>query len=245
MLSANPLLPGSRKRTKEFVASVRHLYIDIDIDGDARLAALRASDRVPAPTAIIVDIFRGDIRCFGASQALTSSTQEEMLKRLAIAFGGDPACTDRNRVLRLPGFFNQKYSPAHLVTVEYPSNRTYGPDDFRLDDIAASHRCSGYDDHARKSPPAKHSHSEDDWAWTIERASARKGRRKADAGAGFAPLRQAQSSLLRTTHRRYGFGSPLACRRRLHRRHNHHARSAAALRDSRQQFVRPVRRKLR
>ncbi len=52
-VSANPLRPGSRKRTKECIASVRHLYIDIDEDGDARLAALRASDAVPAPTAII------------------------------------------------------------------------------------------------------------------------------------------------------------------------------------------------
>ncbi len=41
------------------------------------------------------------------------------LKLLAIAFGGDPACTDCNRVLRVPGFLNRKYDPAHLVTAEY------------------------------------------------------------------------------------------------------------------------------
>ena len=46
-VAANPLHFGSRKRTKESIASVRHLYIDIDTDGDARLAALRASDAVP------------------------------------------------------------------------------------------------------------------------------------------------------------------------------------------------------
>jgi len=40
----NPLQPGSRKRTKESIASVRHLYLDIDTDGDARLAALRAAE---------------------------------------------------------------------------------------------------------------------------------------------------------------------------------------------------------
>src|ERR1700761_2521081 len=40
-VAANPLRSGSRKRTKESIASVRHLYIDIDSDGDARLAALR------------------------------------------------------------------------------------------------------------------------------------------------------------------------------------------------------------
>src|SRR6202142_1755430 len=31
-VAANPLRTGSRKRTKESIASVRHLYIDIDTD---------------------------------------------------------------------------------------------------------------------------------------------------------------------------------------------------------------------
>jgi hypothetical protein len=44
--------------------------------------------------------------------------RQTSLKLLAMTFGGDPACTDRNRVLRLPGFLNQKYTPAHVVTVE-------------------------------------------------------------------------------------------------------------------------------
>src|SRR6201996_7868930 len=52
-VAANPLRSGSRKRTKECIASVRHLYLDIDEDGDARLAALRASQLVPPPTSII------------------------------------------------------------------------------------------------------------------------------------------------------------------------------------------------
>ena len=52
-VTANPLRSGSRKRTKESIASVRHLYIDIDTDGDVRLAALRSSDRIPAPSAML------------------------------------------------------------------------------------------------------------------------------------------------------------------------------------------------
>src|ERR1700722_16066027 len=39
-VAANPLRPGTPKRTKESIASVRHLYMDIDTDGDTRLAAL-------------------------------------------------------------------------------------------------------------------------------------------------------------------------------------------------------------
>jgi hypothetical protein len=32
---------------------VRHLYLDLDTDGEARLASLRASDAVPTPNAIV------------------------------------------------------------------------------------------------------------------------------------------------------------------------------------------------
>jgi hypothetical protein len=170
-VSANPLHTGSRTRTKECVASVRHLYIDIDEDGDARLAALRASDLVPTPTAIIStspDKYQALWRVTG----FDFEHQEEMLKRIAQAYGGDPACTDRNRVLRVPGFLNQKYSPAHPVAVEYPADAVYTPADFRLDDAVYSSvlpRC----ENARK-PPAhsttpKHSHSEDDWGWVCAR----------------------------------------------------------------------------
>src|ERR1700743_3401952 len=46
-VAANPLCPGSRKRTKESIDSVRHIYLDIDDEGETRLAMLRASDAVP------------------------------------------------------------------------------------------------------------------------------------------------------------------------------------------------------
>ncbi len=52
-VAANPLVPGSRKRTKESIAEVRHLYLDLDTDGEAKLAALRSSNTVPIPTAIV------------------------------------------------------------------------------------------------------------------------------------------------------------------------------------------------
>src|ERR1700722_2559022 len=52
-VAANPLLPGSRKRTKECIAEVRHLYIDIDVDGEERISAMRASEVVPVPSTII------------------------------------------------------------------------------------------------------------------------------------------------------------------------------------------------
>ena len=163
-ISANPLLAGSRKRTKECVASVRHIYIDIDIDGDARLATLLASDLVPTPTAII-STSPGKYQALWRVAGFDFERQELTLKQIAHAFGGDPACTDRNRVLRVPGFLNQKYSPAHPVAVEYPTDAIYCSADFRLDNAACSSvlLCGN----ARKPPAGKHSHSEDDWAWIL------------------------------------------------------------------------------
>jgi hypothetical protein len=166
-VSANPLRAGSRKRTKECIASVRHLYIDIDEDGDARLAALRASDQVPAPTTIL-STSPGKYQALWRVAGFDFEHQEQMLKLIAQAFGGDPACTDCNRVLRIPGFYNRKYSPAHRVAVEYPADATYDPADFRLDNVTGS-SVLPLRGNARKSPTGKHSHSEDDWAWVCAR----------------------------------------------------------------------------
>jgi hypothetical protein len=162
-VSANPLRPGSHKRTKESIVSVRHIYIDIDTDGDARLAVLRASDSVPAPTAIL-STSPGKYQALWRVAGFDFEHQEQTLKLLALTFGGDPACTDRNRVLRIPGFLNCKYSPAHPVAVEYPADTTYTPADFRLDTIAVS-SVLPLRGNARKLPSNKHSHSENDWAW--------------------------------------------------------------------------------
>jgi hypothetical protein len=162
-VAANPLRSGSRKRTKECIASVRHLYIDIDDDGDVRLAALRASDAVPVPS-VILSTSPGKYQVLWQVDGFDFAAQEITLKRLASAFGGDPACTDCNRVLRIPGFANRKYSPAHSVTVEYPSDATYSPVDFRLPD-APAFAVLPLRGPARHSTGHKDSHSEQDWAW--------------------------------------------------------------------------------
>jgi hypothetical protein len=162
-VAANPLHSGSRKRTKESIAAVRHLYLDIDTDGDARLAALRASDAVPAPTAIL-STSPGKYQILWRVDRFNCEDQESTLKLLAIAFGGDPACTDCNRVLRLPGFLNCKYDPPHRVAVEYPSDSISYPGDFRLDASAGNLMLRPGARSGRKRP-GKHSNSESDWAW--------------------------------------------------------------------------------
>ena len=164
-VAANPLCSGSRKRTKENIASVRHLYIDIDSEGDARLATLRASDLVPPPTSIL-STSPGKYQVLWRVEGFDFERQEQMLKLLAIAFGGDPACTDCNRVLRIPGFLNHKYNPAHCVTVEYSDDSVWNPDDFRLE-IAATEATAFAPANRGRKLPHKHSNSESDWAWVL------------------------------------------------------------------------------
>jgi hypothetical protein len=168
-VAANPLRPGSRNRTKDRIAEVRHLYIDIDVDGENRIAALRESENVPVPT-VILSTSPDKYQVLWRVEGFDFDQQEGTLKLLAIAFGGDSACTDRNRVLRVPGFRNCKYDSAHLVTVEYPCDAIYHPDDFRLKDLL-SDSVLPLRGAARTYPTSKDTHSEQDWAWVIQQLS--------------------------------------------------------------------------
>lgn len=162
-VAANPLRFGRRRRTKESIDSVRHLYLDIDEDGDARLAALRASDAVPPATAVLSKSPH-KYQALWRVDGFNFEQQEAALKQLAIAFGGDPACTDCNRVLRIPGFLNRKYSPAHCVTVEYGSKAIWSSADFRLTDLP-SVTSLPLRRSARSAAQHKDTRSEQHWAW--------------------------------------------------------------------------------
>ena len=164
-VAANPLRSGSRKRTKECIAVIRNLYLDIDHDGDARVAALRASDAVPEPNAIISTSL-GKYQVLWRVRDFDFALQELTLKLLAIAFGGDPACTDCNRVIRVPRFHNNKYMPAHPVAVEYLSDSTVQPENFRLAD-GLSEPVLPLRGNARPTATGKNPHSEQDWAWAL------------------------------------------------------------------------------
>lgn len=164
-VGVNPLRPGSRRRTKDTIAEVRYLYLDIDVNGGERLAAIRASEAVPLPNAII-STSPDKYQILWRVEGYDFEQQESALKLLAIAFGGDPACTDRNRVLRLPGFENRKYDPAYPVDVEYPCDLVSQPADFAVGEfcnIATSLNVRPSPQHSS----GKHTHSEADWAWVL------------------------------------------------------------------------------
>ncbi len=175
-VAANPLRSGSRQRTKECIAEVRHLYLDIDADGPNRIAALLASDAVPIPS-VILSTSPDRYQVLWRVEDFDFDQQESTLRLLAIAFGGDSACTDCNRVLRVPGFRNCKYDPAHPVTVEYPATSTYHPEDFKLDDSVIESSILSREV-ARAYPIGKNSHSEQDWQWAVQQLSLGEDARK-------------------------------------------------------------------
>ena len=165
-VAANPLRPGTRKRTKESVATVRHLYLDIDFDGETRVSAIKNSDRVPKPT-LITSTSPNKYQVLWRVAGFDFERQESTLKSLVLAFGGDPACTDCNRVLRVPGFLNLKYDPPHLVTVDYFDRNTSSPDDFSLD-ISMTEALNSKRNPASREHTIRRTTSEFDWAWVLQ-----------------------------------------------------------------------------
>ena len=164
-VTANPLRSDGRKRNNDSIATVRHLYLDFDIDGEARLTSVWTSDTVPTPTAVLsTSLGKYQILC--RIDNFTFERQENTLKLLAIPFGGEPACTDCNRVLRMPGFRNCENDPSYPITVKYPCDSTSNPGDFRLDIPAANALPLPHAISSRKHP-GKHTNSEHDWAWIL------------------------------------------------------------------------------
>ena len=164
-IAANPLRSGSRNRTKESVAAIRHLYLDIDTDGETRLAAVRASDLVPTPT-IILSTSPGEYQILWRVEGFDFERQESTLKLLSIAFGGNRACTDCNRVLRVPSFLNCEYYPPFFVSLEYVSDSISNPRDFRLENMPAD-AIALERPHVSEKTLRNPTNSEQDWAWVM------------------------------------------------------------------------------
>jgi hypothetical protein len=131
--SINPLSFGAKRRTKSAAAKARDctlIWIWMAI-ADSQLFA--GSNAVP-PLAAVIRTSIGKYQVIWRVKGFTIPEQEAMLKTLAETFGGDRACADCARVFRLPGFFNQKYSPAFPVTVEMQAAQSeHSPSDFGLE----------------------------------------------------------------------------------------------------------------
>jgi len=160
----NPLKANARTRAKDDILAIRHLYIDIDHEGPKTLNEIRLSDLVPKPNYVLrtsPDKFQVVWRVADIPQ----DHAENLLRTMARTFRADPAATDSTRVLRLPGFLNQKYDQKYLVTAEHLSDRTYEIHDFKL---KIEHGDSPYrpTQHTQRTTrEGQLSQSEHDWAY--------------------------------------------------------------------------------
>jgi hypothetical protein len=173
-LSMNTLKRGSRGRTKEDVDRIRHVFLDFDENGDRLLQALLARTDLPVPN-YVVSTSPDKWQVIWKVEGFQKAAAEELERGLVRSTGADPCVIDVARVLRLPGFYNHKYSPAHLVSADARSGVTRHPGDFPT--LAVEEPLAPYWPPFRSSnPPSRtsqiRSQSERDWAFA-HRALAR------------------------------------------------------------------------
>jgi hypothetical protein len=99
-------------RLKEDVREVRRLYLDLDSDGLQKLKRIHddaMADKLPVPNYITMTSPDRYQVLWTIEPGLTHEKAEQALRVLAREYGGDPACCDVSRVLRIPRFHNKKY----------------------------------------------------------------------------------------------------------------------------------------
>jgi hypothetical protein len=170
-LSLNTVKEHAHGRTKADVKEIRHLYLDLDEEGQRKVAGIYENPALPRPN-YVLETSPEKYQVIWRVQAIGQNQAEDLLRGLAQQFGGDPAATDATRVFRLPGFSNRKYEQGFWVKVVPGASAepVYHRADFKVDSIP---RGSGSRARAR-TPAASNVHSESpgsqserDWAYAI------------------------------------------------------------------------------
>lgn len=121
--SVNPTVQGSSRAVRD----VRRLQVELDTDGDEKLRTLVDDARrgvVPMPSVIVrSSASRWHVLWHAEPEAWTVGGAVEANRRLARAYGGDPADVDVTRVFRLPGFRNCKAGRERALVAMVPRAR--------------------------------------------------------------------------------------------------------------------------
>ena len=174
----NPLRPDARRRTKRDIDTIRHIYLDLDDGGEARLAEILHRRDLPEPNFVLTSS-PGKYQVIWRADGFTPAAAEALQRALVRDVGADVAATDVTRVLRLPGFYNHKYARPHYVRAQPMSQAVYGPAAFpQYEDDTAPARM-GTQGVSRLAPPPGGAHvgpdrspSGKDWSFAL-RALAR------------------------------------------------------------------------
>ena len=109
--SANVVRSGlNKKASKEDVTAIRYAQVDIDppkekgstFDKTAAVSMLRGAE---VPPHVVVDS-GGGVQALWRVDGLDAPAVEAINRLLIAQFGGDPACSDSSRILRVPGTIN-------------------------------------------------------------------------------------------------------------------------------------------
>jgi RepB DNA-primase N-terminal domain len=126
----NAIAPWKRTRTRDSVGAVRHVFLEADYDGPAVLARIGARSDLPEPS-YVLHSSPNRVHIFWRVTAFEVDLVESLQKQLARELGTDLAATPATQATRLVAFNNHKYSPTHLVTIDYRhADRVYMPTDF-------------------------------------------------------------------------------------------------------------------
>jgi hypothetical protein len=192
-VSMNALKEGSRSRTKDDVAEIRHVYLDFDDNGTAAVQALLKRDDVPQPN-YLVNSSPDKWQVVWKVEGFAHEEAERLMRHLVRETGADPAATDSSRVMRLPGFANHKYCRPFVVSVEARATETYRPEHFpRLPtEEQGGGRIANYGASRQSPGTGEVTQSERDWAYA-RRALAR-GELPDKVSAAIATFRNGQKA---------------------------------------------------
>jgi hypothetical protein len=170
-ISQNVFRSEARTRSKTDVDKIRHVYLDLDKNGEESLTKIRDSSLVPEPS-FVISTSPQKYQVIWKVADMAPNAVEMLQKAMVAEFGGDPAATDSSRVLRLPGFQNKKYQRDYPVEAYAVSDQTYSFSDFRIpvdDRQSESRPLDETKNYVRKS--AEITQSERDWAYVKQQLS--------------------------------------------------------------------------
>ena len=134
-VSMNPFPVGSHSRTESFIKTIRNVFIETD-EGDVlpTIALAVADSVIPAPHSILQSS-PGKFHIVWHTDGFTPEEAKALNRALASRFGGDPACVDLHRLLRMPGFKNLKYADKPICALVEPMNgdEPYTREQFKIE----------------------------------------------------------------------------------------------------------------
>lgn len=142
-VSVNAVREAQRTRTKDAIATVRHIFLEADEDGPEILATISARADLPTPS-YVLESSPGRLHFFWRVQGFSAESAELLQKHLAGELGTDPAATSCSQTTRVAGYQNHKRERSHLINVTYrDADSRFSPDSFpRPPEPPVAHRPS-------------------------------------------------------------------------------------------------------